>query len=144
MIRLTLTFLATYLMSACAASTTQGSIEQSKLNLHINNALNECLSVQASQADIKQNIPQDAQQVMVEHALDIQVLQSIGHCACVSAQISIYSDTAETLAKQPSLPLAQTNLTIKQSGMYQAKLGTQSQLAVNPEIILSLRCAAPE
>ena len=100
--------------------------------------------MQASQADIKQNIPQDAQQVMVEHALDIQVLQSIGHCACVSAQISIYSDTAETLAKQPSLPLAQTNLTIKQSGMYQAKLGTQSQLAVNPEIILSLRCAAPE
>ena len=105
MIRLTLTFLATYLMSACAASTTQASIEQSKLNLHINNALNECLSVQASQADIKQNIPQDAQQVMVEHALDIQVLQSIGHCACVSAQISIYSDTAETLAKQPSLDL---------------------------------------
>lgn len=144
MIRLTLTFLAACLMSACATSTTQASIEQSKLNLHINNALNECLSVQASQADIKQNIPQDAQQVMVEHALDIQVLQSIGHCACVSAQISIYSDTAETLAKQPSLPLAQTNLTIKQSGMYQAKLGTQSQLAVNPEIILSLRCAAPE
>ncbi|MDO5681167.1 MAG: DUF2195 family protein [Pelistega sp.] len=104
MIRLTLTLLAACLMTACATSTAQASIEQSKLNLHINNALNKCLSVRASQADIKQSIPQDTQQAMLEHALDIQVLQSIGHCACVSAQISVYSDTAETLAKQPSLP----------------------------------------
>jgi|LFRM01.1.fsa_nt_gb hypothetical protein len=124
-------------LQACANNAFNLNTIPSGIPVQIRNTLNACMSVNP--------VRQEKLQGYIQQTVNIELHQRIAYCGCTSAQVVVYSDLANTLKNtgQPTLPLAQSPITVFKSGQHTVTLGTAKQLAEKPGLVLGFHCKEP-